>query len=152
MSPTHPGVTRARRAAVIAVVLGLLSGGGGSPAVAQDGKITKAVLGLGSTPAYEIVNPTTVFRPDTPKVFCVWRVEGARAGTPIRAVWIAEDSGGAAPPNYKVDESRHTLPGTASGAFTLSKPTAGWPVGRYRLEIWLGEKLAKTLRFTVKAP
>lgn len=152
MSPTHPGVTRARRVAVLAVVFGFLAGFAGADAAAQTGQLTKAVLGTGRTPAYDIIHPTTEFRPDTPKVFCVWRVEGAKAGTPIRAVWIAEDTGGSAPPNYKVDESRHTLPGTASGAFTLSKPTAGWPVGRYRLEIWLGEKLAKTLRFTVKAP
>jgi hypothetical protein len=34
--------------------------------------------------------------------------------------------------------------------FPLSKPTKGRPVGNYRLEIYVGDELAKTVKFTIK--
>jgi hypothetical protein len=114
-------------------------------------RITKAVLGTGATAKYEIVNPTTEFAPDTPKIFCAWRAEGVKTGTPVRGVWIAEDVGKVAPPNYKVDETTLNLPFANEGTFALSKPNKGFPPGKYRLEIYLGKDLAKTLPFTVRA-
>jgi len=38
---------------------------------------------------------------------------------------------------------------TDGGAFSLSKPK-GWPVGKYRLEIYVGADLATTAKFTIK--
>ena len=32
----------------------------------------------------------------------------------------------------------------------LSKPTNGWPLGQYRVEIKLGDKLATTAKFVIK--
>ena len=40
---------------------------------------------------------------------------------------------------------------TDGGVFSLSKPTKGWPVGKYRVEIYVNDKLADTVKFTVKA-
>jgi uncharacterized membrane protein len=37
------------------------------------------------------------------------------------------------------------------GSFALNKPNTGFPVGKYRVELYLGGTLAKTLPFTVKA-
>lgn len=121
------------------------------PAVAVgQARITKAVLGTGATEKYEIVSPASEFAPDTPKIYCAYEVEGMTAGTPVRAVWIAEDVGDAAPPNYKIDETQAAL--YTKGVFALSTPTTtGWPPGKYRLEIYLGTNLAKTVPFTVKA-
>ena len=36
------------------------------------------------------------------------------------------------------------------GYFSLSKPNNGFPVGKYRLEIYMGNDLLKTIIFTVK--
>jgi hypothetical protein len=118
---------------------------------AAQGRITNAVLGTGASADYEIVNPTTEFRPDTSMIYCAWKVDGIKAGTPIRGVWIAEDVGSVAPPNYKIDEATVNLPIIQKGTFSLSKPNAGFPVGKYRLEIYVADNLAKTLPFTVKA-
>ncbi|HWX55155.1 MAG TPA: hypothetical protein VN176_11255 [Verrucomicrobiae bacterium] len=115
-------------------------------------RVTQAVLGLGTTEKYEIVNPTSEFKPDTPKIYCAWKVEGAKSGTPVRGVWIAVDVGSVAPPNYKIDEATFTPPigSPDNGSFALSKPNTGFPPGKYRLEIYLDKTLAKTLSFTVK--
>jgi len=117
-----------------------------APAVAQ-GRITKAELGTGATSKSEIVNPATEFKPDTPQIVCVWRATGVKPGTSMRGAWIAEDVGKAAPPNYKIGEE--TLKNGYLGSFTLSRPTKGFPAGKYRLELYLDGKLGLTVPFTV---
>jgi len=123
-----------------------------SLAIAADRpRITKAVLGTGVTDQYEIVNATSEFPPDAPAVHCAWKAEGVVAGTHFRGVFIAEDVGKVAPPNYKIDEATVNLDRNGAGSFTLSKPNNGFPIGKYRLDIYIGEDLAKTLRFAIKA-
>ena len=117
-------------------------------------RVTEAVLGLDKVDkpnGYEIVKPGKVFRPDSPQIVCVFKVEGAGVGAKTRSVWIAEDVGKAAPPNYRIAEKSLTLPFLDRGAFSLSKPNNGFPVGSYRLEIYMGDKLAKTLKFSIEA-
>ncbi len=95
--------------------------------------------------------PTNSFSPDTPKIHATFKTKGAEDGTKLRALWIAQDVGDEAPANSKIDEKTLTLPGdTDDGDFSLSKPTKGWPVGKYRLEIYADGDLATTLKFTVK--
>ena len=77
--------------------------------------------------------------------------KGASIGTSVKSVWIAEDVGNKAPPNYKIDEKTLALPFSNTGSFTLSEPNNRWPVGSYRLEIYIGSTLANTLKFTVKS-
>jgi len=123
-------------------------------AAAAEPRITEAVLGqdrIDKAGGYEIVKPTTEFPPDAPKIVCVFKIEGASIGTTVKSVWIAEDVGSKAPPNYRIDEKTLALLFINTGSFTLSKPNNGWPVGSYRLEIYLGSTLAKTVKFTVKA-
>ena len=118
-------------------------------------RVTEAVLGqdrVDKPNGFEIVRPATVFRPDSPQIVCVFKMEGAGIGATIRSVWIAEDVGKAAPPNYKIAEKTLTLPFLNTGTFSLSKPNKGFPVGSYRLEIYAGGKLSKTLKFSVQGP
>ena len=120
--------------------------------VLAQGEVTQAQLGTGITPDFKITGATTQFAPDTPKIYCAWKVEGAKAGTAVRGVWIATDVGKVAPPNFKIDEATFRPPVGAPtvGEFALSKPNRGFPVGKYRLEIYLGDALVKTVPFTVK--
>jgi hypothetical protein len=95
---------------------------------------------------------TTSFAPDLKKIFCRWQGEALNKGDKIRCVWIAEDVGGVAPPNYKVDETATTADGPeAFGTFTLSRPNKGWPPGKYRVELYAGDQLADTVKFTIGA-
>src|SRR5258707_11102689 len=55
--------------------------------------------------------PTTSFTPDLKKIFCRWQGEALHKGDKVRCVWIAEDVGEVAPPNYKVDETATTADG-----------------------------------------
>ena len=93
---------------------------------------------------------TTRFASDMSKVFAMFKTKGAQQGDKIRGVWIAEDVGGAAPANSKIDEKALTMVGdTDDGDFSLSKPTEGWPLAKYRFEIYLNDKLVTTTKFTI---
>jgi hypothetical protein len=93
----------------------------------------------------------TSFSTETPKIYLRWRGETLTPGETVRCIWIAEDVGKAAPANYHVDEAatKANEP-QAAGAFTLSKPKADWPKGKYRAEIYVGTKLVETLPFTIE--
>jgi hypothetical protein len=92
----------------------------------------------------------TSFAADTEKVLALFKTEGAQNGDKIRALWIAEDVGGAAPANSNIDEKTLTMEGdTEDGVFSVSKPTNGWPAGTYRLDIYVNDKLTKTEKFAI---
>jgi len=119
-------------------------------ALRADARITKVEMGTSITDDDEIDEPTTTFAPSTPKIYCAWHSDGMVVGTTLRGVWIAEDVGNVAPPNYKIDEASLTVAVANQGNFSLSKPNKGFPVGKYRLEIYSGDKLLKTVRFRVE--
>ena len=118
---------------------------------AETGHLTYTALGTDRTEDYKIVNQGDVFARDTPKIVCVWRVKGVTSGTVLKGVWVAEDVGNAAPPNYKLIDKSMTITLENEGSLNVTKPTNGWPVGKYRLEIYLNDTLVKTLPFTIKA-
>jgi uncharacterized RDD family membrane protein YckC len=117
-------------------------------AAGGEGRVIRAELGTDRTPDYEIVNPSSEFYTDTQQIMCVWKVEGVDPSVSIKTVWIVDDSGGAAPPNYKIAEK--SIAGVSEGSGFLTRPTNGWPAGKYHLEIYIGDKLAKQVPFTIK--
>lgn len=104
------------------------------------------------------VEPTTQFSKDIPEIFAVWSSSQTKKGQSLNSVWIAEDVGQVAPPNTKIVEKAFKLEDgimgkiatSWSGHFSLTRPTNGWPVGKYRLELYLDNKLIKTLPFTIQ--
>lgn len=92
----------------------------------------------------------TVFAPDAPAVYTVFTLSDVPANTTIKSVWIAEKTP-SAPDNSKIDETSLAMGGSLnSGNFSLSQPTNGWPVGQYRVELYIGDHLAHTGRFQVE--
>ena len=95
---------------------------------------------------------TTTFTADAPKVFASFKTKGAKDGDKIRAVWIADDVGDAAPKGTKIEEKTLKAEGdTEDGMFSLPKPNNGWPVGKYHLEIYVNDELATKVNFTIRA-
>jgi hypothetical protein len=95
--------------------------------------------------------PATIFPADVPKLYAFFRTHGSEKGDKFRGVWIAEDVGGAAPRQTKIDEASLTADqDDFYGAFSLTKPTKGWPVGKYRVDIYAGDEVATSVKFTIK--
>ena len=95
-------------------------------------------------------DPLTTISSDALQIVARWRAHDLPSKTKVRAVWIAEETGEVAPPDYKVDEATNiaTAP-EAIGTFTLSRPEDGWAAGKYRVEFYVGNILAETVKLTI---
>ncbi len=65
----------------------------------------------------------------------------------MKAIWTAISAEGATP-NFKIDEVEKTS-GDATIVFDLSN-TQPWPTGNYKVELYLNDKLDRTLEFQVQ--
>src|ERR1700741_3368944 len=94
--------------------------------------------------------PAMAFAPDVPKLYAFFRSAGTHAGDKLRGVWIADDVGSAAPKETTIDQAILTADSNNFyGAFSLTKPTKGWPAGKYHVDIYLNDKLAVSPEFTI---
>jgi len=95
----------------------------------------------------------TVFTPDTPKVFTVYRVV-AGPGLKVKAVWYAEKVAGLEP-KTKISENPETTFSTRGeyiSSFACAKPAQGWPIGSYSVSLFMDGVLKKTIAFRVEKP
>ena len=97
--------------------------------------------------------PTDAFDATVPKLYAFFRSTGTSKDDKFRGVWIADDVGSAAPANTKIDEASLAADqDNFYGAFSLSKPTNGWPPGKYHIDIYVNDDLATSVKFTIAAP
>jgi len=93
---------------------------------------------------------TATFSSDTPQIYVRWQGQRLRKGAKVRAVWIAENIGDDAPPDYKVDEASAIAESpTAHGVFILSRPDDGWTLGDYRAEFYVDDVLVETVKLKI---
>src|SRR5512136_1865032 len=113
--------------------------------------VPQAVLAKDVTgDSFEPVDPTTTFPTDQAVIHLVVSVANAPSETKVKTVWTAVDVGDAAPANTKIDDAEVTLDASGNAHFTLSAPTSGaWPVGKYKVEVYLNDKLDRTLEYAM---
>lgn len=113
--------------------------------------ITDAVMSKDVTgDNFDPVDPTTTFAPDQPTLHLVATVANAPSDTKVQASWVAVDIGDVADPNTVIDSAEVTLNDQDKAHFTLSTPSTGtWPVGKYKVDLYLDGKLTKTVEFSV---
>ncbi len=104
----------------------------------------------GSVGKEAVGEPSNVFGPDTEKICARWQGNGLRKDAKIRVVWIAENIGDVAPPDYAIDEATATATAPdAHGIFTFSRPDDGWTPGEYRAEFYLDDALTDTVKLKI---
>ena len=73
------------------------------------------------------------------------------SGSKITVTWVAVDTNGVAPPNYKIDEASFDIGSLESHVdASLSKPNAGFPVGKYEAVISVDGKVMETVPLSIK--
>ena len=93
--------------------------------------------------------PATKFSSDAPKIYAFWKGDALTMGDKLRAVWIAEGYAGLKDAKIAEGSAKAYKPDD-DGAFSLARPKGGWPVGRYRVEIYVGDKLGEILKFKIE--
>jgi hypothetical protein len=92
----------------------------------------------------------TEFKSNVENIYVRWHGHGLPEGAHVRVVWIAEDVGDLAEPNFIVDETESIAPTPdASARFTLGRPPDGWAEGQYRLEFYVNDELDETIKVTI---
>jgi hypothetical protein len=94
--------------------------------------------------------PTTKFTADDPKIYALWKGDTLKAGDKVHAVWIAEAFGPSSKDVRIMEGSVTAYKPDDDGVFALTSPEGGWPAGRYRVEFYVGDKLAEAVRFTIE--
>lgn len=94
----------------------------------------------------------TVFAPDSPAIYAIYRIVAAGPAK-IKVVFWADGVEGL-DTKTKLLEKTATIAekGEFMGAIPALKPANGWPTGSYRVELFIGDTLSKTLPFKVAKP
>lgn len=73
------------------------------------------------------------------------------AGTKVKGVWVSVDAIDV--PNYEIDAVELVFQEAGGGQafFSLSRPDNGWPMGNYKLDIYIGDQLAQSAPFSIIA-
>lgn len=91
------------------------------------------------------------FAPTVGKIFVHAEMADIDKGAKMTGSWIAVDTHGAAPPNYKIDSADLVADGVINTVtYSLSKPNKGWPIGKYRVELSVDGKIVGTASFTIE--
>ena len=94
--------------------------------------------------------PKTDFLTNTAKIFGRWQGSSLKSGEVIRAIWVAE-AFGKEERDAKITEGQVTADKPDDhGVFSLARPEGGWPVGHYRFEIYVDNKLAASVKFKIE--
>ena len=124
-----------------------------SPASADEPK-TKAAApaALTVTVSTKAEGPAmTTFGANEPAVVVSFKGDKLAKGDKIRVAWIVESSKGISTPNKQVYEYSELAKGPNTfGDSTLNKPAAGWPIGKYRADIYVNGAKAASAKFTIK--
>lgn len=107
--------------------------------------ISKATLS-----ASENGDSVTEFPAGTPIFFCAVDLRGASAGTKVTANWIAVEAQ-ATEPNFEIRQSSVVLEAGQDKVNYHLKYDSGFPPGRYRVDLYLGDSTTadQSLTFTV---
>jgi hypothetical protein len=90
--------------------------------------------------------PTEAFFPED-TFYVLVDVANAPDDTTVKAVWTAVDVEGE-DPDTLIDDAELT---TGDGRLTFNLTNDGaWPVGAYKVDLYLNDKLERTLEFTVE--
>jgi hypothetical protein len=95
-------------------------------------------------PKFEMVD--SIFHPDDGEFFLLIEMAGVVDAVTVKAKWIAVDAGNSK--DHLIDEADYTVDTSTKFYFDLSLPHR-WPVGKYKVELYLHDKIERTIEFQV---
>ena len=98
----------------------------------------------------EPVEPTNVFTPDTPEIFCSVNLSNAPSDTEVSSEWIYVKSELEDVADYLIDEVSITTDGTRYVPFSVPRPDNGWPTGDYKVVLYLDGNEKTSVTFKVQ--
>ena len=91
---------------------------------------------------------TSVFAPGDAAFYCFFDLNNAPADTVVKGVWTLVEAEGF-DSNSVIDEATYTG-GDDTLYFSLERSADDWPVGKYKIDLYLTEELVQTVNFEVQ--
>jgi hypothetical protein len=91
---------------------------------------------------------TTAYAPDAPAFYCHFDLNNAPDDTVVKGVWTLVSAEGY-DPNQEIDSAEITG-SDDSYFFSLSRSADAWPVGQYKIDLYLNDELVQTVEFQVQ--
>jgi len=91
---------------------------------------------------------TTVYAPDTPTFYCFFELKNAPDDTVVKGVWTLVSAEGY-DANSQIDSADITGSDN-SYYFSLDRAAESWPVGQYKIDLFINDKLVETVEFQVQ--
>jgi hypothetical protein len=91
---------------------------------------------------------TTSYTPDAPAFYCYYDLKNAPDDTVVKGVWTLISAEGY-DPNQEIDSAEITG-GDETYYFSLGGTAEPWPVGQYKIDLYLNDTLVQTVNFDVK--
>lgn len=93
-------------------------------------------------------NETSSFAGSDRKIHCVIELNKAKKGTQVRFIWKAVDVAGVPSGEIKtIDYTTNSFENKVHGNLSRQQD---WPVGKYRVEVYVNDSLDKTIDFTIE--
>jgi hypothetical protein len=92
--------------------------------------------------------PTTVYPTDAEAFYCYFDLNNAPDDTTVKGVWTLVSADGY-DPNQEID-SAEISGGDNTYYFSLAGGDAPWPVGDYKIDLYLNDELVETIQFQVQ--
>ncbi|UCI17910.1 hypothetical protein FJ970_22795 [Mesorhizobium sp. B2-1-8] len=89
------------------------------------------------------------FPADTPVIYVSADLVDIAPTSKITFSWVSVDSHGAAPENYTIDKVDLDVGANNEADSQLTKPTAGWPAGTYRVDLAIDGTVADSVPFSI---
>ena len=96
------------------------------------------------------LDTTDVFTPDTPEIFCSFKLSNAPPDTEIKAEWVYIEGELEDVSNYLMDEWSTTTDGTGYISVSIIGPYAGWPKGDYKVILYVDDEEKLSVPFYVR--
>lgn len=91
---------------------------------------------------------TTVYAPSTPTFYCFYDLNNAPDSTVVKGVWTLVSAEGY-DANSEIDSAEITG-SDDSYYFSLDRAADEWPVGQYKIDLYIDGKLVETVEFQVQ--
>lgn len=112
--------------------------------------LSQATMALGVDSEARPVNPTSTFAQDTPEIFCSVLVKNVSQPIDVLSEWYYVEGDLEGAENTLIDAVPLTVPVDQYLQFSLTIPDNGWPVGIYRLVIYIDGVQQMEVPFTVE--
>jgi hypothetical protein len=111
---------------------------------ASTANISNAHMSLDETDTQQV----TSYSPDSPAFYCYFDLNNAPDDTVVKGVWTLVSADGY-DPNQEIDSAEITG-SDQTYYFSLGGSTDPWPVGQYKIDLYLNSELVQTIPFEVQ--